>query len=101
MLYDTLTPAVAYLSGIVLFVAGLSIVRLHNRWTWSWIVLLTLTGWIALCAGAFRMTFPALHAANADNTGTGATVALIAGALIGLFLTFKGYRPRGSADGQA
>src|SRR5580765_6511409 len=34
------------LNGALLFVAGLAIVRAHNRWTRGWPVLVTLTGWL-------------------------------------------------------
>jgi len=47
-LYDNQIPPVIYLSGTLLFVAGLAIVRGHNRWTGSWPVLVTLTGWFAM-----------------------------------------------------
>ena len=43
-LYDTQTPPVVYLSGVLLFVAGLAIVRSHNRWARNWPVLVTLSG---------------------------------------------------------
>ena len=34
-------PALIFVSGILLFVAGLAIVRVHNRWTNGWPVLVT------------------------------------------------------------
>ena len=37
-LYDTQIPPVVYLSGVLMFVAGLAIVRVHNRWAWDWTV---------------------------------------------------------------
>jgi hypothetical protein len=49
---------VVYLNGTILFVAGLAIVRAHNLWTWRWPVMLTLTGWVALIAGLWRMAAP-------------------------------------------
>lgn len=51
-------PTVTYLNGLLLFIAGLSIVRAHNYWTTSWPVLVTLTGWIAILGGLDRMFFP-------------------------------------------
>jgi len=36
--------ALIYLSGILTFVAGLAIVRAHNRWTVGWPVLVTVLG---------------------------------------------------------
>jgi hypothetical protein len=48
----TNTPApVAYLSSVVLFVGGLIVVLVHNRWTGGWHVLLTLLGWLAIVGG--------------------------------------------------
>ena len=49
---------VVYLNGCLLFVAGLSIVRAHNVWTFRWPVAVTLIGWLALAAGLYRMFFP-------------------------------------------
>jgi hypothetical protein len=67
-------PAIVYLSGSLLFAAGLSIVRAHNIWR-GWPVVITLVGWLALVGGTIRMVFPRLaqHASHATN---GATLAL-------------------------
>ncbi len=46
---------VVYLNGTLLFVAGLSIVRVHNYWTGRWPVLVTLVGWLAALGGLIRM----------------------------------------------
>ncbi len=43
----------------MLFVAGLSIVRAHNRWKDGWPVLVTLMGWFAILGGLARMFAPA------------------------------------------
>ena len=47
-----------YVSGYPLFVAGLAIVRAHNRWTLGWPVLVTVVGWITLLGGLSRILFP-------------------------------------------
>ena len=49
---------VTYLDGALLFVGGLSIVRVHNRWTRGWPLLTTLVGWSALLLGLGRMFAP-------------------------------------------
>ena len=54
-LYDTQIPPVVYLSGVLMFVAGLAIVRVHNRWARDWTVLVTLAGWFSGTLGLFRM----------------------------------------------
>ena len=40
--------ALIFFSGILLFVAGLAIVRIHNMWSGGWPVLVTILGWLAL-----------------------------------------------------
>ena len=44
-LYDAQIPPVVYLSGVLMFAAGLAIVRAHNHWARDWTVLVTLSGW--------------------------------------------------------
>jgi hypothetical protein len=100
-LYDRQIPPVVYLSGTLLFLAGLAIVRDHNRWTGGWPVLVTLSGWFALLLGLFRMFSPGLYVQGAQSS----PAALLAGEavllLLGGFLTFKGYSgaARPGADG--
>src|SRR5512140_2843013 len=53
-LYDSQIPPVVYLSGTLMFIAGLAIVRSHNHWTRNWTVLVTLSGWFFLMLGLFR-----------------------------------------------
>jgi hypothetical protein len=48
----------SYLDGSVVFVAGLSLVHGHNRWSSGWPVVLTLTGWAAMLGGLVRMFAP-------------------------------------------
>jgi hypothetical protein len=87
-------PGVIFLSGILLFVAGLVIVRAHNIWAGGWPVLVTVLGWLAILSGLVRMLFPirlaAIAVAVAQRPGE-----IIAGALVllvvGAFLSFKGY----------
>jgi hypothetical protein len=87
-------PGVIFLSGILLFVAGLAIVRAHNIWAGGWPVLVTVLGWLAILSGLVRMLFPtrlaAIAAAVAQRPGgivAGAVVLLVVGA----FLSFKAY----------
>ena len=84
------TVAGIFLNGALLFVAGLSIVRSHNYWVRSWPVVVTLTGWIVMLLGLFRMFAPELQLEGAKNT-----TVVVAGTMfvlvIGIFLTFKAY----------
>ena len=86
--------ALIFVSGILLFVAGLAIVRVHNIWAGGWPVLVTALGWLALLSGLARMLFltqiAEIAAGIAQHTGLITAVAVV---LLGLgaFLSFKGY----------
>jgi len=90
-------PALIFLSGVLLFVAGLAIVRAHNIWTLDWPVLVTILGWLAIVGGLVRILFPSRLAEIATDLGDrpgliiGLSVAIL---LIGGFLSFKGYSRR-------
>ena len=58
-------PALIFVSGILLFVAGLAIVRVHNRWTNGWPVLVTVLGWLFVLGGLARMLFRGLTCSEA------------------------------------
>ena len=60
-------PAQTYLAGTLWFVAGLSIVRAHNRWTVGWPTLVTLMGWFVMLGGLFRMFSPEFAQHNVPN----------------------------------
>jgi uncharacterized membrane protein HdeD (DUF308 family) len=62
-------PALILVSGILLFIAGLAIVRIHNFWTSGWPVLVTIIGWLAVLGGLARILFPTRLAALAAGLG--------------------------------
>jgi hypothetical protein len=80
-----------YLNGTLLFVAGVSSVRVHNRWTRGWPVIVTLVGWVAILGGLFRMFAPEVQQAG-QNAPTTITTASLAGAL-GLFFDLQSLWP--------
>lgn len=84
-----------FLSGVVLFVAGLAIVRAHNVWGGGWSLLVTLSGWLALIGGLMRMLYfrqlAQLSGTVAQNPGF-ILVAALAMLFLGAFLTLKGFR---------
>jgi len=90
----TRDPALIMLSGVLAFVAGLAIVRVHNRWTGGWPVIVTVLGWVFVLGGLIRLLFPArlasLAVAFVQTTGlvAGEAVVLL---LVGAFLSFKAY----------
>lgn len=85
---------VVYLNGAILFVAGLAIVRAHNLWTWRWPIIVTLTGWVTLLGGLWRMAAPDAPQA-AENVVT--YVVLAAVGAIGAILSVKAYGPKASS----
>lgn len=88
-IWDTSLPQVVYLNGMILFSAGLGVVRFHNRWRPDWTVTITIFGWIVMLAGLFRLFFPNAEQAEA----TPVTYLFVAAlGLLGLFWCFKGYR---------
>ena len=81
-------PAVVYLNGTILFVAGLAIIRAHNLWIWRWPLAVTLAGWLLAALGLFRMFTPELQ-----PRGQSAAIffGIFAVFVLGCFLTFKAY----------
>jgi hypothetical protein len=91
-LYDAQIPPVVYLSGTLMFVAGLAIVRAHNHWALDWTVLVTLSGWFFLLLGLFRMFAAGIYQRGSANTSTAVFVALESILLVfALIMTFKAY----------
>ena len=96
-LYDTQIPPVVYLSGALMFVGGLAIVRAHNHWARDWTVLVTLSGWFALLLGLFRMFAAGLYQRSAASAGSTLFMVLEGILLvIGLVMTFKAYGRAGT-----
>ena len=92
-LYDAQIPPVVYLSGTLMFVGGLAIVRAHNRWVRDWTVLVTLSGWFFLLLGLFRMFAASAYMRSAASTSA-TTFMFLEGVLglLGLIITFQAYR---------
>lgn len=89
-IWETNIPSVTFLNGVLLFVAGISIVRVHNFWVRSWTILITLIGWLTLIVGLLRVFFPTAKQGG-ENFST--YLILIVLFVVGLFLTLKGYYP--------
>jgi FtsH-binding integral membrane protein len=101
-LYDAQIPPVVYLSGVLMFVAGLAIVRAHNRWRADWTVLVTLSGWLALALGTLRMFAASAYQQRAATIGSPVFMAIESIILVcGLMMTYKAYvRRDANAAGQ-
>jgi NADPH:quinone reductase-like Zn-dependent oxidoreductase len=91
-LYDAQIPPVVYLSGVLMFVAGLAIVRAHNRWRTDWTVLVTLSGWFALVLGVVRMFAAGAYQHRAVAIGAPVFITTESVLLLcGFVMTFKAY----------
>jgi len=84
------TAAGVHFNGMVLFVAGLAIIRAHNLWVRGWPVLVTLAGWLLMFLGLFRMFFPELQLEAAKHASA-VIVEIMPILAAGIFLTFKAY----------
>jgi len=92
-LYDSQIPPVVYLSGVLMFVAGLAVVRAHNLWSRNWTVLVTVTGWFLLVLGLVRM-FAASQYHQVAAITSSTVFMLLEGVLllVALIITYQGYR---------
>jgi hypothetical protein len=87
---QVLAPLI-YLNSTILFVAGLAIVRTHNRWVSDWRVLVTPVGWLVMLGGLFRMFIPVSGQVPVQNPAVVYAVFAII-LLVGVVLTFQSYR---------
>jgi surface polysaccharide O-acyltransferase-like enzyme len=87
-IWATNIAPVTYLNGTLLFIAGLAIVRAHNRWTRGWPVMVTLTGWFIMLGGLYRMFAPEAQQFPQNSYSYAAITVFLA---IGSILTYKAY----------
>jgi hypothetical protein len=78
-----------YLAGLLWFLGGLVVVRLHNQWSTSWPVTITLVGWFFMVGGLFRLFFPEAQQGNQNTPAIG--IYALDGVLValGALMTFK------------
>lgn len=89
-IFSNTSAHLVYLNGLLLFVAGLAIVQVHNVWTTDWPVLVTLMGWLFLLGGLIRMVAPV--SAQQATQHPAALLALTSVLLIiGIALSFQAY----------
>jgi hypothetical protein len=89
-IFENQIAPVVYLNGTILFVVGLALVRAHHRWAWRWPTLITVTGWVLLLGGLYRMIAPEAPQAHAGAASYAMFAAIVA---VGLFLCLRGYGP--------
>ncbi len=89
-------PALLYLSGMIAFVLGATLILIHNLWVSDWRIIITLIGWVALIKGVVLLIFPGamrrLSAAISASRPMIIANLLIAFALGGI-LTLMGHAP--------
>ena len=87
-------PAIVLVSGVLAFVAGLAVVRVHNHWAADWAVVVAIFGWLLLIGGLIRMLFP-IRLAKMAATLSPSTKLIVGEAVvflvIGAFLSYKAY----------
>jgi hypothetical protein len=52
------SPALVFLTGLMILPVGLAIVLTHNVWVANWPVLITILGWLTIVSGALRLLAP-------------------------------------------
>ncbi|HET9084228.1 MAG TPA: hypothetical protein VFN41_07455 [Candidatus Limnocylindrales bacterium] len=91
-IWDAGMASLTYLAGLIWFLGGLAIVRLHNRWSTDWPVAITLVGWFLLVGGLFRLLFPDAQQGNQNTPAVGIYAVDAVLLLVGALMTFKAYR---------
>ena len=87
--------ALIYVAGLIVFVTGLAIIRVHNVWMWNWQGLMTFFAWAMMLGGAARVLLP-VETLNklAQGILLGEVPIRISGvvwAAIGVILTLNAY----------
>jgi hypothetical protein len=83
-----------YFSGVLLLLAGLTILNAHHGWTPDWRSAITALGWVLTGIGAFRVIAPPFASFIGGSLIASSGFFIVAGLLLlafGGFLTFKGY----------
>lgn len=81
-------PQLVYLNGFVLLLFGFYIIYVHNIWTRSWPIIITLTGWFFTILGLYRMFFPEAKQAPENSMMYVGLIILVA---LEVFMTLKAY----------
>lgn len=86
-------PALVALSGSLSLILGLLIVVSHNFWEWSWVVVITILGWITLIRGLLALFLPEKIQAFANSIKESHTLNYfgIVSIVVGIFLLYHGY----------
>jgi hypothetical protein len=85
--------ALTYVTGFITVIVGFLIVTYHNRWAKSWIVLITILGWLAMVKGICLIAFPQfVHTLSEQMlTDSGAQIFQYVAVCLGLLLAYFGF----------
>ena len=86
--------ALAWVTGLLVLVAGLAIVNTHNLWVADWRLIVTLFGWALTLGGAARVMLPEPVKRVGGGMASKPSITRIAGVLwaaLGVLLTVKAY----------
>lgn len=75
-IWEDVHPTVVYLNGLLFLIGGLVIVTTHNTWRMDLSLLVTVSGWLLVLAGLFRMLLPTAQQLAA-GLGTYIVIALV------------------------
>src|SRR6478736_6276246 len=76
-LYDTQIAPLIYLNGVLLFIAGMAIVRSHHIWTFGWQTVVTIAGYTGILLGLFRMFFPQVQGSEFRNNDSVMVIEIV------------------------
>ena len=88
------SPALIFISGVLVLVGGLAILNLNNLWVADWRVIITLFGWAMALGGISRIVLPqVVEDVGAKFLGKPiiTRVSGVVWLLLGSYLMFKGY----------
>lgn len=88
------SPALIFLSALMILPAGLAIVLTHNVWVANWRVVITLLGWLCVISGVVRLLAPQRVTALGRRVHAKPNLAYVSAGIwiaIGAVLCFFGY----------
>lgn len=97
-------PLWSWVLGAFVLLIGLAVVALHNSWANPPAVIISALGWLIVVRGALLMAFPEAFVSAADavlGAGPAWRIGFVGLALLGLYLTVVGWRPRHTPSGAA
>jgi len=88
------SPALVFLTGLMILPVGLALVLSHNVWVADWRVLITLLGWLTIVSGALRIAAPKRALDVGRKVYAMPNILYLSAAIwlaVGAILTFFGY----------